>query len=179
MVFLAHQGSSFDEVGILLGIVLIFVGIARARDGQLAGLRRWGAAAGLVVAGVAAVAFPVHQLLTGPRMADVRIASTATLAIASPAAGSLITDPMLEFGVRLERATLSRDTTTDLRPDAGHLHVTIDGVLKDRWIDLVDRIDVSDLDPGEHLLEVEFAATDHGPFAPPIRALAPFRIGEL
>lgn len=177
MAPLAHQGSSFDEFGILLGIIVILVGIGRARDRQLAAAPRWGAAAGMILAGTAAIAFTVQRMAARPPMAELRIASPATLAIESPAAGSTITADMLVFEARLEGATLSRDTTTDLRPDAGHLHVTVDGAPQDRWIDLIDRIDIGDLDPGEHLLEVEFAATDHGSFAPPVRAIAPFRIG--
>jgi hypothetical protein len=38
-----------------------------------------------------------------------------------------------------------------------------------------NRVDIAGLPDGEHLLQAEFVAADHGPFDPPVTATMPFR----
>ena len=54
------------------------------------------------------------------------------------------------------------------RPNAGHIHVSIDGQL----VSMLDGLKwpVNDLKPGPHSLSAEFVAADHGPFRNPVIA---------
>lgn len=53
--------------------------------------------------------------------------------------------------------------STDLTPNLGHIHLTIDGQLLSTLSGLDQEISVT---PGPHLLQAEFVALDHFPFDP-------------
>src|SRR5690349_13451420 len=53
--------------------------------------------------------------------------STATLAIASPTPGEHVTGSTLHIRVRLTGGTVVPQTSTDLKPDKGHIHLSLDG----------------------------------------------------
>jgi len=101
-----------------------------------------------------------------------RIASTAKLAIVSPAQGAVLKGSSVTVKVSLKGAKIVQPTTTHIVPNEGHLHILIDGVLMTMTGSLSTV--VPNVKPGHHVLEAEFVANDHAPFNPPVVALASF-----
>jgi hypothetical protein len=92
-----------------------------------------------------------------------RPSSSATIRIVQPEPGETIEGGRVDIEVELTGATLVEEATTQIRPDEGHIHLALDGETIDLLAGLEETIDV---EPGTHLVEVEFAAGDHGPFDP-------------
>ena len=109
-----------------------------------------------------------------PTVAADRPASTAKLAIVSPKNGEVIHGTTLQLKVSLKDAEVVPATTTDVVPDEGHLHVILDGELITMTGDLEQLI--ANLTPGQHLLKVEFVATDHAPFDPRVIVAVAFEV---
>jgi hypothetical protein len=61
-----------------------------------------------------------------------------------------------------------------LRPDEGHIHVSVDGQLVAMPLELTYH--VSNLAPGSHTIEAEFVASDHLPFANRVVAAVTFQV---
>lgn len=103
-----------------------------------------------------------------------RPSSTATLAIVSPRNGQTLAGPTVPLKVTLEGAEITAATSTNLRPDEGHLHVILD----DRLISMTSglRENIPDVKPGPHLLRVEFVANDHAPFDPRVIEQVAFEV---
>ena len=97
-----------------------------------------------------------------------RPSSTGKIAIVSPKPGETVSTDGVIVKVSLEGATLSKQVSTNLRPDEGHVHLLVDA----RTITILGTLEVSTgpLSPGPHLIEVELAANDHGPFDPRVIA---------
>lgn len=110
---------------------------------------------------------------TGPGSAE-RPSSVATLTIERPANGDVVRDDPVELVIGLDGAELVETASTDLRPDQGHLHVTVDGELISMTSGL--RQTLPDLAPGSHLVKVEFVANDHGFFDPRVIAATTFEV---
>jgi hypothetical protein len=92
-----------------------------------------------------------------------RPSSPAEVRIVQPEPGEAIEGTRVHIEVELSGATLVEEATTQIRPDEGHIHLALDGETIDLLAGLEETIQV---EPGTHLLEVEFAAGDHGPFDP-------------
>jgi hypothetical protein len=107
-------------------------------------------------------------------IAGSRPTSTATLAIVSPANGTIVHATTVPVRLSLEGAKIVKVTSTDLRPDRGHVHLYLDGKLISMNYSLVNRI--PDVSPGHHLLQAEFVATDHAPFDPRVIAVSSFEV---
>ena len=105
-----------------------------------------------------------------------RPSSTARLAIESPRNGQALAGPTVPLKVSLDRATITAATSTDLRPDEGHLHVILD----DRLVSMTSglRENIPEVKPGPHLLRVEFVANDHAPFDPRVIEQVAFEVGR-
>jgi hypothetical protein len=103
-----------------------------------------------------------------------RPASTATLAIVSPKNGEVVHGTTVELKVSLKDAKIVEATTTNVVPDEGHLHVLLDDSLISMTGDTTQLI--GDLIPGQHLLKVEFVASDHAPFDPRVIAAVAFEV---
>jgi hypothetical protein len=103
-----------------------------------------------------------------------RPSTSARLGIASPDSGAVIRTDHVNLVVELEGAELSDAASTDLRPNQGHLHVTLD----DQLISMTSGLEqvLPGLTPGDHLLKVEFVANDHAPFEPRVSAAVSFRV---
>ena len=99
-----------------------------------------------------------------PSQAPSRIASTATVDILEPEAGAVVPAGDVRVRIRLEGGRIVEQVSTNLRPDEGHIHLLLDGEL----VELLGTLDetISGVEPGTHLLQVEFSASDHGPFSP-------------
>jgi hypothetical protein len=92
-----------------------------------------------------------------------RPTSTAKLDIVEPAAGASIPGGAVKVRLSLEGARIVPAATKDLKPDEGHIHLTVDDKLQSMTFGLEDQIQAS---PGTHLLLAEFVAGDHAPFNP-------------
>ena len=93
-----------------------------------------------------------------------RPSSTGKLTILSPKNGQVLHGGNVTLKVELKDATLVDITSTDLKPNEGHLHVIMDDVLVSMTSGLETVI--RDVAPGPHLIKVEFVANDHAPFDP-------------
>ena len=103
-----------------------------------------------------------------------RPSSTAKLSIHSPKNGSVVQAPTIHLKLSLQGAQIVKQTSTDLSPDKGHVHVLLDGSLISMNYSLGEEI--PDVGPGPHRVEVEFVATDHAPFDPRVTAVASFQV---
>jgi hypothetical protein len=93
-----------------------------------------------------------------------RPSSTARLSIVMPTNGESVTGSSVELKVSLKGAEIVPATTTKLSPDKGHLHVFLDNSLVSMTFGLDQQI--PNVSPGQHVLRVEFVASDHAPFDP-------------
>jgi hypothetical protein len=109
-----------------------------------------------------------------PPSSGSRPSSTAELSILSPKNGSVVKGPTIHLKLSLQGAQIVKQTSTDLSPDKGHVHVLLDGSLISMNYSLGDEI--PDVGPGPHRIEVEFVATDHAPFDPRVTAVASFQV---
>lgn len=106
-----------------------------------------------------------------PRRAP-RPRSTAVVKIAEPAPGAAI--PGLQVRIRLELTggRIVAETSKNLKPDEGHLHLTLDGKIVSMTFGLEQEVTVEK--PGTHLLQAEFVAADHAPFNPRVLVTTTF-----
>lgn len=102
-----------------------------------------------------------------PEPAEERIASTAKMSIVEPAQGAVVTGPMMRVVISLEGGKIIPQATTDLKPDEGHIHLSLDGELSTMTYGLDQEIEVT---PGRHILQAEYVAGDHAPFQPRVIA---------
>ena len=109
-----------------------------------------------------------------PTVSADRPPSTAKLAIVTPTNGQVFHGTTVQMKVRLRDATIVPATTADIVPDEGHLHVILD----DQLISMTGQTTqlLSNLTPGQHLLKVEFVASDHAPFDPRVIAAVAFEV---
>ena len=111
---------------------------------------------------------------TGSPAAADRPTSPAVLSIITPKNGQVVHGSVVQLKVSLTGATLVPATTTDIVPDEGHLHVVLD----DRLISMTEGLQqlIPDLQPGQHLIKVEFVASDHLPFDPRVTSAVAFQV---
>ena len=103
-----------------------------------------------------------------------RISSTAVLKVLAPQPGETVKGPKFVVKVEVTGARILTAASTDLRPDTGHVHLAVDGVTK--TILAGNSYELTDLTPGPHLLQAEFAAADHGPFNPRVIQTVTFTV---
>jgi hypothetical protein len=103
-----------------------------------------------------------------------RPGSPALLTSRSPETGQVLEGPTVDLRVTLRGATIVPQTTTELAPDEGHLHVLLD----DELISMTEGLEqeIPDVEPGLHRLTVEFVAADHAPFDPRVVAVVQFEV---
>jgi hypothetical protein len=101
-----------------------------------------------------------------------RPSSPAQLTITSPRNGEVIHGSDVPISVKLTGATVVPATTTTIVSTQGHIHVSLDGELVAMNFGLSDT--VHDVQPGPHVLQVEFVASDHLPFDPRVIAQTTF-----
>jgi len=100
---------------------------------------------------------------SGSTTSVTRPASTATLTIVSPTPNESVTGPNVHVVIGLEGATIVSATTTDIRPDQGHIHLYVDNNLVSMNYGTTQDLPAA---PGTHILHAEFVAADHVPFNP-------------
>ena len=103
---------------------------------------------------------PTHPTVpsTGPRPS-----SPATVEIVSPAQSATVQGDTVHVVLRLDGATIVPQTSTDIRPDQGHVHLYVNNVLVSMNYGLEQDLPVQ---PGSTVLRAEFVAADHAPFSP-------------
>ena len=109
----------------------------------------------------------------GPQPAGPRPKSTAALAIVSPAPGERISGTTLHVRIQLTGGTIIPQTSADLSPDKGHVHLSVDGRVVSMAYGVEQDVPVT---PGTHLLTAEFVATDHFPFNPRVLKTVTFDV---
>src|SRR5262249_61453972 len=110
-----------------------------------------------------------------PPPACARPSSTAHIEILTPRPGQTYEgDPArVPIRLRLTGAHIVTFTSTDLRPDEGHIHLFIDGRLVSMTYGLAQKVWVA---PGQHTLLAAFVAVDHAPFNPPVQTTVRFGV---
>lgn len=184
---LAHGGTPDEQVAmitVVAGLWLGWAGVSRIRDKGFPRLPIAGAWSLAVVGGVVIIAgltLPRQFMPPGatPTAAPsgARPASTATLAIDGPADGQTVSGAQIEVVMSLDGGRIVDSASTTLTPDTGHVHLSLDGKVVSMTYGLVQLVDVQGLSPGEHTLEAEFVAADHGPFDPRVVARTRFTVG--
>ena len=174
---LAHAGGvpEFVSTGLVgLGVVTAWIGQSRLRGrgfGSMARLVAWGLLAIAPVAFVASVIVP-SQLWPSP--AAVRPSSTATIAFVTPTPGQEVRGNMLEVQLQLRGGRIVPSSSTSLTADTGHIHVFLDGAIVSMTYGERQRLPISGLEDGPHVLQAEFVAADHAPFDPRVTAVEQF-----
>jgi hypothetical protein len=92
-----------------------------------------------------------------------RPSSSAVMTVVSPTQGESVTGGVVHVVVSLTGATIVSATTTDIRPDQGHIHLYVDNNLVSMNYGTQQDLPIA---PGTHILHVEFVASDHVPFNP-------------
>jgi hypothetical protein len=183
MPLLAHAGTP-DE---LAATLLIFTGVCagwvawqRLRHRSFARLPAWVAwSLAPVAVGLVVLSFIVPALLrpkVPARASGARPASTATLSFERPAAGESVPGDELAVVLRLRGGRVVAATSTDLRPDEGHVHLSLDGRVVSMTYGTLQTVDLRDAAPGTHELDAEFVAADHAPFDPRVTASVRFEV---
>jgi hypothetical protein len=102
--------------------------------------------------------------------------SPAKLKILTPKNAQVVHGTTVEMKVSLKDAKIVPATSATIVPDEGHLHVILDDQLISMTGDTSQLL--SDLSPGQHLLKVEFVASDHAPFDPRVIAAVAFEVQQ-
>jgi hypothetical protein len=102
-----------------------------------------------------------------------RPSSTAHLRILSPTNGET-SPPTVHVRLALTGARIVQTTSTNLRPDEGHIHLYLDGQIVSMNYQLANVI--PNVPPGQHVIRAEFVATDHAPFEPRVFVQVVFEV---
>jgi hypothetical protein len=92
-----------------------------------------------------------------------RPSSPAVLHILSPTQNEVVTGSTVHIELSLSGAKIVQATTTNIRPDEGHVHLYVDNVLVNMNYSLSEDLPVH---PGTYAIKAEFVASDHAPFNP-------------
>jgi hypothetical protein len=168
---------------IFTGVWIGWIGWSRLRG---TGFPRLPAAAGIALlvlaTGVVVASAFVPRAVLGPSASPTasttasgpRPSSTATLSFVQPSPGAVVTGDELEVVLDLEGGRIVDTSTTQLTPDTGHIHISMDGTLVSMTYGTVQVVDLRDVAPGTHTLRAEFVAADHGPFDPRVTTSVAF-----
>jgi uncharacterized membrane protein len=175
---LAHGGRPDElvaEILVLATFVTGWIGLSRVRGRRFAGLP---IAAGWLLVGIAPVLLATAILVPTviwrqPTLAN-RPSSTATLRILEPVEGQRVSTATLDIVTQITGATVVEGSATDVTPDTGHVHIYVDDQLMSMAYAPSQEIAIDWLGPGPHVVRVEFVATDHAPFDPPVEASVAF-----
>jgi hypothetical protein len=175
---LAHAGGIPEFLATIfaaIGFVTAWMGQSRLRHRGFLGMPK---PVAFVLLGVAPIAL-VASIVVPPRFAPQiaagpRPRSTATISFAEPAAGQVVHGDDLPVRIDLTGGRIVQQTTTNITPDTGHLHLYLDGSLVSMAYGTSQDVPVGDLTPGVHRLLAEYVAADHAPFDPRVTATVSF-----
>jgi hypothetical protein len=185
---LAHAGAVDESLSVALLFAALWSGWAgwqRLKGKAFLRLPAWAGPGLLGVAGALAIsaavvpralfpATPAGSAATSSVAAGPRPASTAELDFVDPVNGQVVAADSVEVVLDLEGGRIVEQTSTELTPDTGHVHLVLDGRLVSMTYGLVQVVDLRDVDPGPHTLQAEFVAADHAPFDPRVTAAVRF-----
>ncbi|HUG30995.1 MAG TPA: hypothetical protein VMQ65_10840 [Candidatus Limnocylindria bacterium] len=103
------------------------------------------------------------QMSHGPASLGPRPPSDATIEILEPAQGDTVVGASAHVVLKLNGAVIVTETTTDIRPDEGHVHLYINNQIISMNYGLEQDVPVV---PGAVALKAEFVAADHAPYNP-------------
>jgi hypothetical protein len=92
-----------------------------------------------------------------------RPSSPAVVKIVEPKPNGTVSGDTVHVVLSLENAKIVKQTTTNLKPDEGHVHLYVNNVLVSMNYGLTQDLPVH---PGTYALKAEFVASDHAPFNP-------------
>ena len=101
--------------------------------------------------------------VSAPAASGFRPSSPAVVAIVQPTSGATLTGTSVRVVLSLAGAQIVSATSTNVRPDEGHLHLYVDNVLVSMNYGLEQDLPVHS---GTYVLKAEFVAADHAPFSP-------------
>jgi hypothetical protein len=142
------------------------------------GFRRAPRAVALAAAGTAvatlALAFILPPIIR-PAISKARPSTNARIEVLSPTPGEVFHgDPArIPVQVRVIGGKVVRFVSQNLVPNEGHVHLYVDGALVFMAFSLERTVSVL---PGQHHLQAEFVAVDHGPFDPRVLASVAFQV---
>ena len=96
-----------------------------------------------------------------------RPSSPAIVTIVQPVSGEAVQGTTVHVVLTLTGARIVTQTSANIRPDEGHLHLYVDNVLVSMNYGLEQDLPVH---PGTYVLRAEFVASDHAPFNPRVRS---------
>ena len=100
---------------------------------------------------------------SGQATNPVRPSSPAVVTITEPVSGAQLSGTSVHTVLTLSGARIVSATTTNLRPDEGHIHLYVNNALVAMNYGLEQDFAVV---PGTYVLKAEFVAADHAPFNP-------------
>jgi hypothetical protein len=86
-----------------------------------------------------------------------------TVEFKEPEQGATVEGATVHVVLELDGGVIVTDTTRDLRPDEGHLHLYVNNQLVSMNYGLEQDVPVN---PGTIVIKAEFVAADHAPFNP-------------
>jgi len=92
-----------------------------------------------------------------------RPSSPAVITVVEPVAGETVQGTTVHVVLSLQGAEVVAQTTTDIRPDQGHIHLYVNNVLVSMNYGLEQDVPVH---TGSYVVKAEFVAADHAPFNP-------------
>jgi hypothetical protein len=92
-----------------------------------------------------------------------RPSSPAVVQVVQPTPNTTVTGTTVHVVLNLTGATIVTQTSTNIKPDEGHVHLYVNNILVSMNYGLEQDITVQ---PGTIALKAEFVAADHAPFNP-------------
>jgi hypothetical protein len=127
-----------------------------------------------VMAALAACGGGSPKATNSPSASFTRLTSTGHLTIVSPTPNEVVHGSTLDVKVTLTGARIVSQTTSNVTPDTGHIHVSIDGQVKTFYSGVEYK--ATGLTPGLHVVTVEFVMANHAPFSPRVLVKQSFRV---
>ena len=120
-------------------------------------------AAALLLASACGSSATANPSGSGQATAAVRPSSPAVVTITEPVSGAQLSGTSVHTVLTLTGATIVSASTTNIRPDQGHIHLYVNNALVAMNYGLEQDFAVV---PGTYVLKAEFVAADHAPFNP-------------